>query len=593
MTTVETYYALSDNGAQIKYDPKKYFIGWDNFGWEITLPVAINNVQEIDFSVMSGVTVENITSTHDGAALRVFAYDESNNVVGSISSSVINRSTEFDISAVLGPMDVGGNVVKTIRLLGPTNSGPNLLLNGVQDGITSYKVVTVIPISVTTRAINILVSIDQEVTGAAGYQITYQAQNGGEVTAVSGATTLQHNITGLEPETNYTIRMYADSGAGYTLRGEVVSTTLPDVATNYDISDFEDNSGVIDLVSMDATTAATMANVLPELLSTGDVLRLSTSSNSSVSASFVSQAGVINLASVTALLLPFTPSSGPAQSVSLTLVDNTTTASILYDETEGSLTVESVTYTSGDTIYLDGYELSVTEYYSLVTVTVTESPSLVVAPRAINISVDISKEAVGSLGYKITCTSASGVVTTIAAGLDNLKHNIIGLVSDAMYIVRLYVDYGLGYVLTDQVATATLPNTAVNYDVDHLIKDGVIDIRSLPEDTISDITYVMNDLFNTGDKIKVSLPLNAEQTASFVELGEEFHVRDVIKSGVFLPFVKSNGSVQAANAVLADGTTTAIDYDDTANSIEVYGVTYVSGDTFILDGMKVTVTDLG
>ena len=594
MTTVETYYALSENGAQIKYDPYKYFLGWDNFGWEITLPVAISNVQEIDFSVMSGVTLKNPTLRFDGA-LRVFAYDESNNVVGNVSSSVINRSTELDISSVLGPMYVGGNVVKTIRLLGPSNSGPNLVFNGVQDGITSYKVVTIepVPISVTARPINILVSIDHEVTGATGYNITYQAQTGGEVTAVSGATTLQHNITGLVPETSYTIRMYADSGSGYTLRGELVTTTLPDVATNYDVSDFEDDSGVIDLVSLDATTATVMSNALPELLSTGDVVRLSTPSNPIASASFVSQGEAISLPSVTGLLLPFTPSSGSGQSVALTLSDNTTSSPILYDEVEASLTVESVTYTSGDTIYLDGYELSVSEYYSLFTVSVTEAPSLVVGPRAINIRVDISKEPLGSLGYKITSTGPSGVETTIVPDPDNTGHNIVGLTAETTYTVRLYVDYGPGYVLTDQVSTATLPNIPSNHDTDYLVKDGVIDMTSLPEDTISDMSGVMNELFQTGDKINVSLTRNTDLKTSFVALGGEFNTRDVLNSGVLLPFVETTGSDQGAGAVLSDGTTVPIDYNDTNNSITVSGVTYVVGDTFIFDGLKVTVTDLG
>ena len=460
-------------------------------------------------------------------------------------------------------------------------------------GLVQEFVITPSPvISVTTRPVNVVVSIIDEVPGAAGFNITYQAQTGGEVTAVTGTTTLEHNITGLVPNATYTFRLYADSGSENTLRGELTATTLPNVATNYDVSDFKDSDGLIDMASLDETTASYLASVLPELLSIGDVVSVSVPTNPSLSTSFVSHGETISLLSVDGLLLPFNASSGPGQTVSLTLSDNTTIVPIAYDEVEGSLTIESAN-TYGDTLYVDGYELNVFEYYSLTVVSVTEAPSLVVDPRSISVEVFIPKAPVGATRYKITATSLSGIETSIFSDILSLKHNITGLVADTSYTVSLCIDNGFGYFLTEEMTTRTLPNIPANYDIAHLVQDGVIDLRYLPDDTIANISEVMNELFNTGDKVKVSVRHNPHLDTYFIELGGVLNVRDVRNFGVLLPFVESKGSGQRADAVLSDGTTVAIDYDENINGVAVNGVVYSAGDSFVLDGMKVAVTDLG
>jgi len=185
---------------------------------------------------------------------------------------------------------------------------------------------------------------------------------------------------------------------------------------------------------------------------------------------------------------------------------------------------------------------------------------------------------VGDDGKEITSETAS------------LEHNITGLVSETEYVVRLYADTGSGYVLTEELTVTTLPNVAANYDVNIFVKDGVINLSSLPENTISNVAEVMNELFTTGDVVSVSVQGKSELNTSFINLGDELSI-DAI-DGVLLPFVEASSPGQDVSVRLSDGSTiVGINFDETVNTITVNGVTYSPGESFILDGKKVTVVE--
>lgn len=142
---ISTEHIYTDNGVDangngISVNPIGYWwMSWDNSSWEITFPVAIKNVLEIDLTTMSGVTIRNGTKSFDGA-LRLFAFDESGRLVGSRSSSTVRRLSTVPISS-LGVLKLNGVTVKSIKLLGPSNTGPNLSLLGVVEGVTTFTVV--------------------------------------------------------------------------------------------------------------------------------------------------------------------------------------------------------------------------------------------------------------------------------------------------------------------------------------------------------------------------------------------------------------------------------------------------------------------
>lgn len=438
------------------------------------------------------------------------------------------------------------------------------------------------PLIATPRATNIPVSFDA-VTGAIGYNVTIEGPVGGEITVLSGVTELEHNITGLDPETEYTVKLYANTGAGYSLEEQLVTTTLANVAASYDVTDFQDENGVTDLASLDTTTLSNITSVITELVNTGDLVSVSIG-GSNLETTFVDSAGVVNLASVDGILLPFEASSGAGQSVTLTLADTTTT-SITYDEANNAIAVESGTYTAGDTFILDGNKMEVFGYYGLTVVSVSIAP-LIVEPSVITIPITIT-EVPGAIGYRVSYTGPYGVEKTSFTDVTTLEHNITGLDPETTYDIKLYADTGTGYELTEEVTANTLANIAANYDMASLTQDGVINLSSLPENTISNINEVIDELFNTGDIVSVSV---SDKTTSFINLGDTLSIKEV--NGVLLPFLPTSGSGQDVSVILSDDTTTvSINYDDAVNTITVEGVVYYPGDSFILDGKKITVIE--
>lgn len=440
-------------------------------------------------------------------------------------------------------------------------------------------------ITIETRSINIPVTVIAQ-AGAIAYQITYEG-NMGEVTAFSGSTDLSYNIAGLEPETQYTIKLYTDTGTGYELTEQTVTTTLPNAAANYDITDFREN-GVTDLTSLDATTLANMSSVIPDLLTTGDVVSVTVGVNTDLTTSFVDLGGQTNIVGNDGVLLPFEGSRGAGQTINLTLSD-TTTVPITHDEVLNTISLEEVTYSAGDSFVLDGNAIEIFDYYGLTVLSVGPIPPITVEPRSINIPVVIA-EVPGAIGYKVAYVGPDGVEVTSTSGGTDLDQNITGLVSNTKYTIKLYADTGSGYVLTEELTATTLSNVAANYDVADLVKDGVIDLSSLPDATISNIAEVMNDLFNTGDVVNVSVQSNARVNTSFIKLGEVLSIEEL--RGILLPFEQTSGTGQKVIVRLSDGSTDVdVYYDDIYNTITVNGITYSPGDSFILDGQKVTVVE--
>lgn len=211
-------------------------------------------------------------------------------------------------------------------------------------------------LDVRVRSTNIPVEITP-IPDAVGYRLTIEeGSTGVEVLKVSG-TKLKHNILGIVPETQYTIRLYADTGSGYELSEETSVTSLVNTAVNYDLTDFEVD-GLITLGNL----GADMNMVIGDLLGTGDVVGISLLSgkpNTNVKSSFIKIGETLRIKDVDSALMPFSTFSGSGQNVSVTLSDDVTTVPIVYDETSGSLTISSVTYNAGDSFVLDGKKVTV------------------------------------------------------------------------------------------------------------------------------------------------------------------------------------------------------------------------------------------
>lgn len=242
------------------------------------------------------------------------------------------------------------------------------------------------------------------------------------------------------------------------------------------------------------------------------------------------------------------------------------------------------------TILAVGNEASAYDYTGLTLIfDGSPPPPLALVARSVNIPV-VFQEVAGAVGYNVTYEGPTGGEVTAFSGVTTLEHNITGLDPDTQYIIKLYADTGTGYELTEELTTTTLANVAANYDITDFQQEGVINLANLPETTISSINAVINDLFSTGDTVTVSVKNKGKFNTSFIKLGETLSIKEL--DGVLLPFVEASGTGQNVNVVLSDGSTTVtIGYDDTVDSITIGGVVYYPGDSFILDGQKVTVVE--
>lgn len=212
-------------------------------------------------------------------------------------------------------------------------------------------------------------------------------------------------------------------------------------------------------------------------------------------------------------------------------------------------------------------------------------PPLSVVPRPTNMAVMFT-EVTGAIGYNVTIEGPTGGELLVLSGVTELEHNITGLDPETQYTVKLYADTGTGYDLIEEEVTITLSNVAANYDVTDFVRDdGIIELKTLPDSTIVNITEVMNDIFNTGDLVSLSV---AENPVSFIKLDNKLNISNL--NGVLLPFIEDTTPGQAASVTLSDGITDVIiDFDETSDSVNIGGIVYSDGDSFILDRKKATV----
>lgn len=217
------------------------------------------------------------------------------------------------------------------------------------------------PIAVTTTVL--------PVVGAVDLKLTYQAPGGDEETAFTGFLGGDKRIDTLEPETEYTLRLYADmgTGAGYEFQEATLASTPANTAENYEVEDFVEG-GKVRLDRLSSSAKKRMSAVLNELFTTGDAVRVGVSRGvrKYADAKFVNRGGMQRIREaesetiVEALLLPFDATSGSGQNISLQLSDDST-KTVEYDDVQNTVAVDSSVYSPGDTFVIDGLKCTVFE----------------------------------------------------------------------------------------------------------------------------------------------------------------------------------------------------------------------------------------
>lgn len=212
---------------------------------------------------------------------------------------------------------------------------------------------------------------------------------------------------------------------------------------------------------------------------------------------------------------------------------------------------------------------------------------ITLVPRPLNIIASFD-EVSGAVGYRVTIQQTStNRIRVVSSGSTDLEYNIKSLRSDTEYTVSSFSTLdGITYEPYLQGTVATLPNSSENYDVqDFRNTSGVFDLSES-----QDIYGLMDELFTTGDSINVALPGRITKTARFVRKGETASV--VGEDALVVQFDTNSGSSQTASFTISDDSTLTMTFDETNETIEIDGNTFSPGNHTIIDGRKVTFTDI-
>lgn len=209
------------------------------------------------------------------------------------------------------------------------------------------------------RPLNIKVLLSSFVDAGEFNKLTYQESGTpNEVVAHENFTETTKIVSGLQPETTYTIRLYTTTGPGleYTLLGQDDCTTYENLAKNYDVTDFVSESGAYDISDLHDSVSSAMN----DLFSTGASVEVAINDSKSRTTTFVKRGEEVSVTNEEAILLPFDSSAGETQSATMTLSDDTS-VTVDFDDQSGSVEIGGVSFTHGQSLILDGKKVTVVD----------------------------------------------------------------------------------------------------------------------------------------------------------------------------------------------------------------------------------------
>lgn len=170
---------------------------------------------------------------------------------------------------------------------------------------------------------------------------------------------------------------------------------------------------------------------------------------------------------------------------------------------------------------------------------------------------------------------------------------IRGTQANTTYTVYFYYGTDANSPASTLITAVTLTTPAgtggaADYETSFFEKEGNggFDLTTLSENSFALISDILNDLFTSGDKIDI--PVAGKTIATkFVRLGETTQVEKGLS--IALPFSTADGAGQSASLTLSDASTVAVTFDESTEAVTVGGTAYTPGDSFVLDGKKVTI----
>lgn len=191
--------------------------------------------------------------------------------------------------------------------------------------------------------------------------------------------------------------------------------------------------------------------------------------------------------------------------------------------------------------------------------------------------------------YRMTYNSGTGEV--ISGETSDITSGIYNLEPETEYDIKVYSSIDdVNYVIYKEMTRTTLTDTFENSNLVAFVVDGVCDLTSLNDVTRLRLEEYIDNVLVTGDEFVVNNESFRNKYFRVVARGGTSSIP--LNGSILFPFNPLEGSSQNAILELSDLSNITVSYDDSVNSIIVDGVTYYPGDTFILDGQKVTVYDI-
>ena len=194
--------------------------------------------------------------------------------------------------------------------------------------------------------------------------------------------------------------------------------------------------------------------------------------------------------------------------------------------------------------------------------------------------------------YRIDITDPSLTTSTVTSGILDLEFTVSNLLPETSYTVELYTSSDdVTYNLESSATFTTLENTAANFDSSEFF-DGtemLYDFESFDSGTLAIIGEIFDELFVTGDTLRLKDSTDVTYNTSFVENGSTVTLSD--NSSFYIPFESTAGSGQQVTLTLSDTTTVLVEYNELTGKIQIDGTTtYSVGNSFILDGKTIFVS---
>ncbi len=185
-------------------------------------------------------------------------------------------------------------------------------------------------------------------------------------------------------------------------------------------------------------------------------------------------------------------------------------------------------------------------------------------------------------------------IESLELPVDKFTYRIRGTQSNTTYTVYFYYgddDNSPASTLITSTTVTTPAGTggASDYETSFFEREGGdgFDLTTLPVSSFAIVSDVLNELFTTGDEIDI--PVNGKKVITkFVRRGESAQVEEGLS--IAIPFSSDEGAGQSASLTLSDGVTSvAVTFDENTEEVTVGGIGYSTGQSFTLDGKKVTI----